>query len=76
MEEQIEEEGKSVVVVDIAGRHDGAAGKTRIIAQIIDEGIDPFKGRRMIERDQSLLCLDALYLLRDRQSVVSGDRTD
>ena len=65
VEEEIEEEGEPVIVVDIAGGDDETGGYPDLIGEIVDEGIAVFKGRGVIESDETLPGLDVLQLFID-----------
>ena len=48
MEEEVEEEGQTVIIVDIAGGYDVVGRQGDVFGKIENEAVSLFKGRRMI----------------------------
>lgn len=60
MEEEVEEEGQTVIIVDIAGGYDVVGRQGDVFGKIENEAVSLFENRRMIQSDQTLLGFDVL----------------
>ncbi len=74
MEEQIKEEGQTVVVVDVTGR-ENVSGTDIEPAEVVDERIGILEKSRFIDGDQTLPGFDVLELAVYRQGEISGNGT-
>ena len=76
MIEEIEQERQTVGGVDVLEHTDIAGRRTDLIAEIEDEGIVIFEYGSPVQRDQTLLRLDAGQLIVGGQREIAGDRAD
>ena len=76
MIEEIEQERQTVGGVDVLEHADIAGRRTDLVAEIEDEGIVIFEYGGPVQRDQTLLRLDAGQLIVGGQREIAGDRAD